>query len=159
MKGMDLLNALGRVQDTYVVSAGDFRENRDQPRRLALRRAWLIAALIALLLMLVGCAVVYVLRMQDMKVGEYSFYIPTEYDDHGNVIPVQTQEPITLLSVQGTNMEALSEWVDFTNSYDPDKSIAGESDLAAKSGSPWDIPENYNFTYGCYSQEMVDKLN
>ena len=159
MKGMDLLNALGRVQDSYVVSAGDFRENRDQPRRLGLRRAWLIAAMIALLLMLVGCAVVYVLRMQDMKVGEYSFYIPTEYDDHGNVIPVQTQEPIVLLSVQGTNMEALSEWVDFTNSYDPDKSIAGESDLAAKSGSPWDIPENYNFTYGCYSQEMVDKLN
>lgn len=159
MKGMDLLNALGRVQDSYVVSAGDFRENQGQPRWLALRRAWLIAAMIALLLMLVGCAVVYVLRMQDMKVGEYSFYIPTEYDDHGNVIPVQTQEPITLLSVQGANMEALSEWVAFTNSYDQDGSIMLEADLAAKSGSPWDIPENYNFTYGCYSQEMVDKLN
>ena len=159
MKGMDLLNALGRVQDTYVVSAGDFRENRDQPRRLALRRAWLIAALIALLLMLVGCAVVYVLRMQDMKVGESNVYVPTEYDDHGNVIPVETQEPIVLLSVQGINMEALSEWVAFTNSYDQDGSIMLEADLAAKSGSPWEIPENYYLTYGCYSQEMVDKLN
>ena len=68
MKGMDLLNALGRVQDSFVTSAGDFRENRGQPRRLALHRAWLIAAIIALL-MLVGCAVVYVLRLQDMKVG------------------------------------------------------------------------------------------
>lgn len=159
MKGMDLLNALGRVQDTYVVSAGDFRENRDQPRRLALRRAWLIAALIALLLMLVGCAVVYVLRMQDMKVGESNVYVPTEYDDHGNVFPVETQEPIVLLSVQGINMEALSEWVAFTNSYDQDGSIMLEADLAAKSGSPWEIPENYYLTYDCYSQEMVDKLN
>lgn len=148
MKGMDLLNALGRVQDTYVVSAGDFRENRDQPRRLALRRAWLIAALIALLLMLVGCAVVYVLRMQDMKAGESNVYVPTEYDDHGNVIPVETQEPIVLLSVQGINMEALSEWVAFTNSYDQDGSIMLEADLAAKSGSPWEIPENYYLTYG-----------
>lgn len=159
MKGMDLLNALGRVQDTYVVSAGDFRENRDQPRRLALRRAWLIAALIALLLMLVGCAVVYVLRMQDMKVGEYSFYVPMEYDENGNVIPVESQEPITLLSLQVTNMEALAEWVEFTNTYDQDLAIAHEADMAAKSGSPWDIPENYHLTYGCYSQEMVDKLN
>ena len=34
-----------------------------------------------------------------------------------------------------------------------------EADIAAKSGSPWDIPENYRFTYDCYSQKMVDKLN
>lgn len=159
MKGMDLLNALGRVQDSYVVSAGDFRENQGQPRWLALRRAWLIAAMIALLLMLVGCAVVYVLRMQDLKVGEYSFYVPTEYDENGNVIPVESQEPITLLSLQVTNMEALAEWVEFTNTYDQDLAIAHEADMAAKSGSPWDIPENYHLTYGCYSQEMVDKLN
>ena len=159
MKGMDLLNALGRVQDSFVTSAGDFRENQGQPRRLALHRAWLIAAIIALLLMLVGCAVVYVLRLQDMKVGKYSFYIPTEYYDDGSVIPVESQEPITLLSLQGANMEALSEWVAFTSAYDRDGSVMLEADLAAKSGSPWDIPENYRFTYDCYSQEMVDKLN
>ena len=34
-----------------------------------------------------------------------------------------------------------------------------ESDLAMKSGHPWDIPENYYFTYRRYSPEMVDKLN
>lgn len=61
MKGMDLLNALGRVQDTYVISAGDFRENQGQPRRLSLRRTWLIAAVIALALLLVGCAAVFFL--------------------------------------------------------------------------------------------------
>ena len=40
-----------------------------------------LAAVIALALLLVGCAVVYVLRMQSLKVGEFSFYIPTEYDE------------------------------------------------------------------------------
>ncbi|MCI7810291.1 hypothetical protein MR626_13615 [bacterium] len=75
------------------------------------------------------------------------------------MIPVESQEPITLLSLQGTNMEALAEWVAFTNTYDQDLSVAHEADMAAKAGSPWDIPENYQLTYGCYSQEMVDKLN
>ena len=56
-------------------------------------------------------------------------------------------------------MEALTEWVAFTNTYDQNLSVAHEADQAAKSGSPWDIPENYQLTYGCYSQEMVDKLN
>ena len=161
MKAMDLLVGLGSVKDSYVIGAEEFRQGKQkaQIKRLSTRKMWLIAAVIALMLLLVGCAVVYVLRMQDMKVGEYSFYVPTEYDENGNVIPVESQEPITLLSLQGANMEALTEWVAFTNTYDQDLSVAHEADQAAKSGSPWDIAENYQLTYGCYSQEMVDKLN
>ena len=161
MKAMDLLVGFESIKDSYVISAEEFRQGKHkaQSKRLSTRKAWLIAAVIALMLLLVGCAVVYVLRMQDMKVGEYSFYVPTEYDENGNVIPVESQEPITLLSLQGANMEALTEWVAFTNTYDQDLSVAHEADQAAKSGSPWDIPENYQLTYGCYSQEMVDKLN
>ena len=161
MKAMDLLVGFGSVKDSYVISAEEFRQGKKkaQIKRLSTRKMWLIAAVIALMLLLVGCAVIYVLRMQDMKVGEYSFYVPTEYDDNGNVIPVESQEPITLLSLQGTNMEALAEWVAFSNSYDQDGTIAIEADKATKAGTPWDIPENYHLTYGCYSQEMVDKLN
>ena len=161
MKAMDLLVGFGSVKDSYVISAEEFRQGKHKAeiKHLSTRKAWMIAAVIALMLLLVGCAVVYVLRMQDMKVGEYSFYVPTEYDENGNVIPVESQEPITLLSLQGANMEALTEWVAFTNTYDQDLSVAHEADQAAKSGSPWDIPENYYLTYGCYSQEMVDKLN
>lgn len=161
MKAMDLLITLGGVRDSYVIEAEEFRQgkHKDQRKHLPIRKAWLIAAIVALMLLLVGCAVVYVLRMQDMKVGEYSFYVPTEYDEDGNVIPVESQEPITLLSLHGANMEALAEWVAFINTYDQDLSIAHEADNAAKAGTPWDIPENYQLTYGCYSQEMVDKLN
>ncbi len=158
MKAMDLLVGFGSVKDSYVISAEEFRQGKQkaQIKRLSTRKMWLIAAVIALMLLLVGCAVIHFLRMQDMKVGEYSFYVPTEYDENGNVIPVETQEPITLLSLQGTNMEALAEWLAFTNSYDQDGTILIEAD---GTGSEWELPDNYQLTYGCYSQEMVDKLD
>ena len=158
MKAIDLLIGFGSVKDSYVISVEEFRQGKKgaQIKRLSTRKMWLIAAVIALMLLLVGCAVIHFLRMQDMKVGEYSFYVPTEYDENGNVIPVETQEPITLLSLQGTNMEALAEWLAFTNSYDQDGTILIEAD---GTGSEWELPYNYQLTYGCYSQEMVDKLD
>lgn len=158
MKAMDLLVGFGSVKDSYVISAEEFRQGKQkaQMKRLSTRKMWLIAAVIALMLLLVGCAVVYVLRMQNLKVGEYSFYIPTEYDEDGNVIPAESQEPIIMLSLQGTNMEALTEWVTFTNTYDQDGTILIEAD---GTGSEWELPDNYHLTYGCYSQEMVDKLD
>ena len=158
MKAMDLLVGFGSVKDSYVISAEEFRQGKQKAKmkRLSTRKMWLIAAVIALMLLLVGCAVVYVLRMQNLKVGEYSFYIPTEYDEDGNVIPAKSQEPIIMLSLQGTNMEALTEWVTFTNTYDQDGTILIEAD---GTGSEWELPDNYHLTYGCYSQEMVDKLD
>ena len=82
MKAIDLLVGFGSVKDSYVISAEEFRQGKQkaQIKRLPGQKVWLIAAVIALMLLLVGCAVVYVLRMQNLKVGEYSFYIPTEYE-------------------------------------------------------------------------------
>lgn len=159
MNTMDLMTALGSVKDTYVLRAEEFREQGAPRHRMTKRRTLLIAAVIALTLLLVGCTVVYVLRLQDLEVGQYQFYVPTVYDKDGEIIPVETLEPVLQLSMQGVNQEALAEWVAFTNTYDPELKIAIESDAAAKAGKPWDIPENYNYIYGCYSQEMVDKLN
>ena len=158
MKPIDLLKSLGNIKDSYVISAEEFRQGKRQTqvKTTSVKRVWLIAAIVALMLLLVGCTVVYLLRMQDMKVGEYSFYVPTEYDEEGNVIPHETHEPIVQLSLQGTNMEALAEWTAFTNTYDQNLTIAGEAD---RTGSAWELPDNYHLTYGCYSQEMVDKLN
>ena len=164
MKPIDLLKALGNVKDTYVISAEEFRQGKQQVKvkRLSTKRALLIAAVIALTLPLVGCAVVYVLRMQNLHVGEYSTYMPTIYDEDGNVIPVETRKPTQLLSIQGVYMDALAEWVEFTNSYDQDGTIMAEAERASHEGgpgNPWDLPANYHLTYGCYSQEMIDKLD
>ena len=164
MKVMDLLKSLGNIKDSYVISAEEFRQGKQQVKvkRLSTTRALLIAAVIALTLLLVGCAVVYVLRMQNLYVGEYSTYMPTIYDEDGNVIPVETRKPTQLLSIQGVHMEALTEWIEFSNSYDQDGTIMAEAERASHEGgpgNPWDLPANYHLTYGCYSQEMIDKLD
>lgn len=158
MNAHDILNMIGDAKGTYVWDAQQVRAGliTTEHRKMPAKKIWLIAAIIALMLLLVGCTVVCLLRMQDMKVGEYSFYVPTEYDEDGNVIPHETHEPIIQLSLQGSNMEALKEWKAFTNTYDPELKIANEAD---RTGSAWELPDNYHLTYGCYSQEMVDKLN
>lgn len=157
MNSNDLFDIIGQTPDRYVLDAVNTQKSNS--KALPPKRIWLIAAIVALILCLVGCAIVYALRLQDMKVGEYNFYVPPAYDEDGNLIPVETHAPITQISLQGANKDALAEWLEFTNAYDPDLEIAGQADQAAKAGTPWDIPENYQFTYGCYSQEMVDKLN
>lgn len=61
MKSMDLLIGLNSVEDCYVHSAEEFRQKKPSPpvRHLPARRLWLIAAMITLALLLVGCAVAY----------------------------------------------------------------------------------------------------
>ena len=61
MKAMDLLVGFGSVKDSYVISAEEFRQGKKkaQIKRLSTRKMWLIAAVIALMLLLVGCAVAY----------------------------------------------------------------------------------------------------
>lgn len=157
MNSNDLLDIIGETPDRYVLDAANIQQVRT--KSLSLKRIWLIAAVVVLILCFVGCAVVYMLSLQDMKVGEYNFYVPPAYDEDGNIIPVETHAPITQLSLQCANMEALTEWLAFTNTYDQDHKISVQADKAAKAGNPWDIPENYHITYGCYSQEMVDKLD
>ena len=57
MKAMDLLVGFNSVKDSYVISAEEFRQGKR--KRLPTRKMWLIAAVIALTLLLVGCAVAY----------------------------------------------------------------------------------------------------
>jgi len=154
MNGKDIFLGLSHISRKFINEA----ENDTIPHSSVkqLRRPLLVAAILAMMLLLVGCAVVYMLRLQDMKVGEAQHYTPTYYDKDGNVIPMETRKPITLLSLQGVHMEALAEWVAFTESYDPDLSIAMEAD---KAGSSDAIPAQYHYTYDCYSQDMVDRLN
>ena len=61
MKAMDLLVGFGSVKDSYVISAEEFRQGKQKAKmkRLSTRKMWLIAAVIALMLLLVGCAVAY----------------------------------------------------------------------------------------------------
>lgn len=159
MNSFEILQAMNEIPNSHIMSAGKLLgyDRKEPPvRKHAPKRIWLIAALVALLLLLMGCAVVYMLHLEDLQVGTHQFYVPTVYDQEGNVIPPETRAPIMQISLQGANMEALEEWLAFTNTYDSDMSIAIEAD---KTGSSLSLPENYHYIYGCYSQEMVDKLD
>lgn len=120
-------------------------DKKTHPR---LRRPLLLAALIALLLMLVGCGIAYVLSLQNLKIGEHT--IPQiQYDDSGSQIG-ETEVKLDVLSMQGIkgspNYLAGQEWLAFTNSY------------THTGGEYWESPPEY-WAYSVQTQEMVDKLN
>lgn len=154
MTSMELLLVLGDTKGVYLQEAQTLR-TPPCPARISWKRKAVLAAVIAALL-LAGCTAIYALRMERMKAGQSGYYIPTEYDAPGNPIPVETREPQILLGLQGgANQQALEEWLAFTESYDPDLSLSLEAD---RTGSMWDLPENHWLTYGCYTEEMSQKL-
>ena len=113
-----------------------------------MRRPFLLAALIALLLMLVGCGIAYVLNLQNLKIGEQT--IPqVQYDDSGNQVG-ETEVKLDVLSMQGIkgtpNYLAGQEWLAFTSSY------------TYSGGEYWESAPEY-WAYSVQTQEMVDKLN
>ena len=159
MNSFELLQAMTELPNEQILSARDRLgyERTDDAVQKKHRKYTVLMVAAAILALLAGCAVAYLLNVQNLKVGEHHFYIPPAYDDSGNLIPAETRAPVTRISLQGANMEALAEWVAFTESYDRDGAIAGEAD---RTGSSWaTVPDNYHITYGCYSQEMMDKLD
>lgn len=156
MTSMELFRALGGISTENLAGAEKLQrvEAVSLKRKPSVKRAVLVAAVIALLLMLVGCAAVYVLHLQDLKVGEYRLIPTPVYDENGDVIPVGTHPLRTEISLQGANQEALMEWKQFTKEYVPSE----EPDILAKNRATA-VPDNYRNTYGCRYWEMMEKLD
>lgn len=154
MNANDLLDMIGDAKGSYIVEAQKYRsgEQKPQRKRLSLNRTVLIAAVIALMALLVGCAVVYVLSLQDMAVGESTYYT-SRRSKEGDILPTE-EKTTTLISLQNANQSALREWLEFTESYDPDRAL-----MIANDNNESGIPEPYHGTYHCYTWEMVDKLD
>lgn len=146
MNTHDLFDIIGETPEAYVLDAANVEAKAIPVRKLPPRRMWLIAAMIALILCLVGCAVVYVLSLDNMILG-----IEFIEDRTGMT------EPRTRLSLQGyvgsPSYQAAKEWFDFLQTYDPDGAIefSDEADSIV-------FPEEYQF-YHLYSVEMKEKLD
>ena len=73
MKGKDLLREMKYIGDDLIDEAEtampSFQAERKKPRR-NFRRPLLIAALVAMMLMLVGCGVAVLMKMQDVKIAD-----------------------------------------------------------------------------------------
>ena len=165
MNGKDIFVGLKFVGEDLIAEAeyGQFpqRDSRPEKKRPTLRRTLLIAAVIAMMLLLVGCAVVYVLTMQEIKLGEQTELRDVyEYDpETGEAISYvgqlpHTQQVLTLAGMGETPAaQAAREWYAFLEGYDPD----GEIRRSGWGKEP-EFPAAY-YGYGLYSQEMKDKLD
>lgn len=150
MTGKDLLTAMSGIDGRYIEEAAPAAA----PKTRSLRRPLLIAAAIAAALLLVGCGIVYALRLQDMSIGKASY--TQRFDDKGKAIdPVE--KSLDIITPYGRSgdaiQQALKEWYEFQESYDPDGALlTDEPDIPG-------IPNQYEYTYSCYTQEMVDKVD
>ena len=150
MTGKDMLTAMSGIDGRYIEEAAPAAA----PKRRSLRRPLLVAAAIAAALLLVGCGIVYALRLQDMSIGKATY--TQRFDDKGKAIePVEkSMDIITPYGRSGDAIQqALKEWYEFQESYDQDHALmTNEPDIP-------NIPNQYEYTYSCYTQEMVDKVN
>ncbi len=180
MRSDELLKIIGEAQERYILSALDSREGNKEFRTCISLRHWLlIAAVIALMLVLLGSAVA-VMRLQHLTIrddsenkGGIKPAVTDTVNDEGNETNITGSNPpvaestvppatdmngdeINLISLQGyigtDSYAAFQEWQNFLDTYDTDKSI-----LYANNHT-FQCPEAYA-SYHCYSQEMVDKID
>ena len=156
MKGKDIFIGLSYIDAKYIDEAEKATLREEAPKVKRLRRPLLIAAVIALMLVLVGCAVVYVLNLQNMKLGEkQESYDAFDYDTLEYLgKETYTEQVFTVAGLRGTPAyQAAQEWFDFKQSYDPDRIILG-----SVWGNEPEFPAEYS-SYNIYTQEMKDKLD
>ena len=163
MTNLELFTALGGISTENLFGAEEL-QSRPCVRtngKMKMKRAVLIAAVIALTLLLVGCAVAYVLSLNGIKLGNqvvtYDIYDENPNSNDPFAVVGQetyTQQVLTLAGLDGTPAsQAAREWYAFCESYDPDGAIQ-----KAAWGKKLKLPEEY-YGYGLYSQEMKEKLD
>ena len=160
MNGEDLFRGLNDINAKFIEEAETVTQLRADKKSLSLGRPVLIAAMIAILLMLVGCAVVYALRMKEIHIGQQQTWQDVfRYDpDTGEAIAylgqeAVTEEVLTLAGIQGSrNYRAAQEWFAFQQEYDPDHSKRQRMESVPE------FPAEYA-AYNIYTQEMKDKLD
>ncbi|MGM9589126.1 MAG: hypothetical protein ACI3V0_03005 [Faecousia sp.] len=135
MNGKDIFLGLKYVGEDLIDEAETARfpvqaNQKDTHRKI--RRPLLIAALIALTLLLVGCAVVYVLKMEHFKIGE-----ATEQRDYSLVDGVYVEDPhtvntstLTLAGVEGSKAyKACADFYAFKEEYTDSVQKAAEKGM------------------------------
>ncbi len=158
MNGRDIFMGLKYVGDDLIEQAerGEFCAKEAGRRKTV--RPLLLAALIALMLLLVGCAVVYALSMQNFKmengVQEEPIFAPSsgELEGYRSV----DQQILTLTGLRGSaSYQASQEWFRFRREYDPGLALLKE---LKSTGTVPAFPAEYE-SYNLYTQELKDQLD
>jgi len=152
MNGKDLLNGLGYICTEYYEEAENAQITEESRGKL-LSRPLVIAALIALMLLMMGSAVVW--RLWDMKIGKTSPTSSSHIDLSGNMVisSEPEREVFTIHGVKGSPAyHAAQEWFLFKEGYDTDRKLMTEND-------GFSLPEAYEAYAPVYTQEMVGKID
>lgn len=173
MNGKDIIWSLEYVSDSIVEEAeyGVFPAGTEAPAgkkkaRRGLRRPFLVAAMIGLLMLLMGCAA-YFYRLKSLVVIDHTekTVAETTAAESGSnsevpseTLPETTSGPVVsrqILSLQGYEGSpaycALQEWLQYATEYTIQNPEIRFSDAFQR-------PEAY-YSYPCYSQEMVEKVD
>ncbi len=161
MSGEDLFRGLNYVNAKFIDEAETVTELKKNSAhkeptqgRKVFRKPLLIAAIVALMLFLMGCAAVVLLHLNDLKIGERTYTQHPLYLEDGTKTPA-TEKVKEIISVQGVaespNQQAAKEWYEFTKAYDiVQKYPDGIPDFTA--------PDAYD-SYWVLTQELVDKVD
>ena len=154
MNSNDLLDIVGEAKGPYVLDAVNTRNGvQPQTKRLSLNRGFLIAAIIAMMLLLVGCTIAYVLSLQELKISEIN--VISHYGEDGKR-QAPTEETRDVIAVRGypgsSNQKATLEWFEFEQTYDPNLELLENENVHG-------IPDNYYYVYNCYTFEKVEKVD
>lgn len=142
----DLLN---RILSASPVMTSDGKDIAMKKRTL---KPILIAAIVALMVLLMGCAWV-VMNIDDLIIGQHTYQEGGFVDEAGETIPPTefTMEIISLQGIEGTpNYQAAAEWYAYEQDY-----ITNHWE---KIDNFFERPEAYQ-AYRVGNQEMIDKLD
>lgn len=127
---------------------------KDVPmKKFKKRRPVLAAAMIALALLLVGCAAVVVMKLSDFEIGAYTQEERAWINARGEKIPAKavTRNVLSLQGIEGSNNQlAAKEWYEFEEKY-----IAEHADEINDS---FIAPREYD-AYSVYTPAMKDKID
>ena len=152
MKPVELLEVIGDARETYIHEAEGYRSGTNQRMSRKKLRPLMIAAIIGLMILLMGCAV-YVLGLQNLKIGEKTTYGEI-LDSKGNVL-VNRELTGDVISLHGLinspTYLAHQEWFEFYEEYYANHVITEEENFFVR-------PEAYE-AYSGYNQELIDKVD
>ena len=161
MNGKNMLFGLQYIGDDLVENAefGRFSadtEKNGKPRR-AIRRPLLAAALIGAALLLVGCAVAYVLNLEKIKISA-----GTEQRDYSLVDGVYVKDPhtvntttLTLAGLEGSDAyKACADFYAFQEEY-----TANGEKMAENGTVPEDYWETYSDVMNAKARELAEKYS
>ena len=159
MKEKRVFHAIGSVNDKFIeemYAPGEAKKKtiNHHPGK----RMWLIAAIITVMVFMMGCAIVYALKMENLWIADSNGDKLIIGDDGITIIGTESveQQVLTLAGLKGTPAyKAAMEWYEFKQEYDPDHSIYAE--LVNNDKIP-EFPDAYD-GYNLYSQEMKDVLD